>query len=500
MIYHTNDAHGWLFSRPAVWDKQNPERKIGGYAALASLVKKEKFPVLLLDSGDIFQGTPEGNLTRGEASISLMNALGYAAMVIGNHEFDFGEENLNQLASLATFPLLGANVYRKLDRKRPEYLKPYIIHEVDGIRFGIFGLVTRTTPRSTLPQMVAHLQFPSEPAEAQWLVKELKKQKVDVVVGLTHVGFVESMALKKVDPTEWTPTAKDLATHGDIEIARKAPGIDILLGGHMHTGLVRPYRDPISGTIISQSFMYLTAATRLELTFDDQTHKLSKVEGNLVDLWVDEVGEDPQAKDRVDYFVEKVGKDLDQVIGEAVSDIKRRDKELDSPIGNWMTDIMRQKFGADIAFQNTYGIRNDIFKGPISMRHVFSVMPFDNTLVTLEMKGKHVLELVQDNLIGPATNMQMSGLKVQYRISPGQDKPKEIKIQVGDQPLQINRAYRVVTNNYLTTGGTGGEAFKLGSHVKDTGIPIRSVLMDYVKKNSPIRPPKEQRIQLLNDL
>ncbi|MBU2530043.1 MAG: metallophosphoesterase, partial [Elusimicrobia bacterium] len=88
-VYNTTDVHGWYFSKPARWNKENPTREIGGFPALSSLLKKEKNPYILLDSGDIFQGTPEGNLTKGNASIALMNYLGYSAVTIGNHEYDY---------------------------------------------------------------------------------------------------------------------------------------------------------------------------------------------------------------------------------------------------------------------------------------------------------------------------------------------------------------------------------------------------------------------------
>lgn len=121
-VYHTSDAHGWYSARPAQWDKENSTRSIGGFAALSALLKKETTPYILLDSGDMFQGTPEGILTKGMASIALMNQLGYAAGVPGNHDFDYGESNLKVLVAGAAFPFLGANVYGKAAGSRVDYL------------------------------------------------------------------------------------------------------------------------------------------------------------------------------------------------------------------------------------------------------------------------------------------------------------------------------------------------------------------------------------------
>ena len=126
-VYNTTDVHGWYFSRPARWNKADPKREIGGFSALSALLKKEKNPYILLDSGDMFQGTPEGNFTKGNASIALMNYLGYSAVTIGNHEYDYSEKNVKYLVKKAKFPFLGANVYYKKDGKSAEYLKPYTI-------------------------------------------------------------------------------------------------------------------------------------------------------------------------------------------------------------------------------------------------------------------------------------------------------------------------------------------------------------------------------------
>src|SRR3990167_9214580 len=136
-VYHTSDLHGWYSARPALWDKENQAREIGGFAALASLLKKETTPYLLLDSGDMFQGTPEGILTKGMASMVLMNQLGYAAAIPGNHDYDYGEANLKLLISSAAFPVLGANIYLKEGGAPAAYLKPYALLQKGGKKIAV---------------------------------------------------------------------------------------------------------------------------------------------------------------------------------------------------------------------------------------------------------------------------------------------------------------------------------------------------------------------------
>ena len=157
VIFHTSDVHGGYDARPARHHKAAPDRLIGGYAVLANLVKRETRPKILLDSGDIFQGTPEGNLTLGDASIALMNHLGYAAMVIGNHEYDYGEENLRRLEKLAKFPMLAANIFLNRDGRPVDYATPHHMVTVGGVKVGILGLATRhtaTAARSITPRRI----------------------------------------------------------------------------------------------------------------------------------------------------------------------------------------------------------------------------------------------------------------------------------------------------------------------------------------------------------
>jgi len=123
VIYHTSDIHGWYASR-RISESGGTSRQVGGYAALSALVKKEAHPHILLDSGDLYQGTPEGNFSKGMASIDLMNLLGYRALAMGNHEYDYGEENVRTLAGAARFPFLGANVRVKETGLLPDYTRP----------------------------------------------------------------------------------------------------------------------------------------------------------------------------------------------------------------------------------------------------------------------------------------------------------------------------------------------------------------------------------------
>lgn len=491
-IYHTSDVHGGLSARPARWYEPDPTRRIGGYAVLSSLIARESRPWVLLDSGDIFQGSPEGNLTLGVASVRVMNALGYTAMVIGNHEYDYGEANLRRLVGLAQFGVLGANITTTGDGAHVEYAIPTRIVEVGGVRVGLIGIATRHTKTSTLPANVAHLTFLDEVETARLHADRLRAEGADAIVVLCHCGLAPSVARRRVAPADLRLTEDDTRYLGDLRVARGAP-VDLVLGGHLHTGL-GPWRDPESGVVIVQSYQKLEAVTRLELVVDVDRGEVVSIDGALVDLWADEYGEDPRIVALLEEVTAEMGAALDERLGEAADDLLRAPGGLDSAMGNWMTDLMRAATGSDVAIQNTFGIREDLRAGPVRMRDVYEVMPFDNTLVTLRLSGARLEKLVRDNLRGRRSMIQVSGMRIRYHLEG--ETVGEVQLEVGGERVTGERIYTVVTNNYLAGGGTGGAAFT-GAPRGDTGRPIRALLVEAFRSSSPIRAPATGRIQVV---
>lgn len=493
-VYHTSDVHGWYSARPAKWNKENPARAIGGFPALSALVKKEKNPYILLDSGDMFQGTPEGNFTRGMATVALMNKLGYSAALVGNHDFDYGEESLKAMVSSASFSMLGANIYRKEDGQRVSYLKPYVIIEKAGKRIAVLGLAGRHTATSTLPSNVKHLQFRDEEAEAAKWTAEMKREKPDAIIIMAHVGIGGDTAGRTTDISTWTFTSQE-ASQGTIGIARAAAGAQVVFGGHNHAGLDGGWYDKESSTLILESFWSLTDVTKLDLEFDDATGAFTGAKSRMIPLWVDKTGEDAEVKDLISGFTREVDKEMNIVISESAFDLEKSSAGLDSDIGNWFTDAMRRQAGTDAAFQNTAGIRAELRKGPVTIRDVYQVMPFENTLVKLTMTGEQLRRLLADNLSGGFPKLQVSGLRISFK-SPARN-PANISIEKDGKPVKDDDKLTVATNNYLTTGGTGGKVFNEAEKSEDTMQPIRDLLLNDIKAN-PVRSlPKRGRMNRL---
>ena len=487
-VYHTSDVHGWYYSRPAKWDKENSTRIIGGFAALSELVKKDKNSILL-DSGDTFQGTPEGTLTKGMATAKIMNQLGYAAATVVNHDYDYSEANLKVVISSSAFPWLGANVYVKESGASADYLKPYTIIERAGKRIAVIGIAGQHTVTSTLPSNVKHLEFRDEAQEAARWTKEVReKESPDAVIVLAHIGIGGSV-FGKVDISTLTlPDSQ--ASFGTLAVAR-ASKADVVFGGHNHTGLMKGWRDPESGALIAESYFGLTSVSKLTLDFDDKTGKLKSTSVELVPLWVDQTGEDQAVLAALKVFSAEVDKEMGTVIGESAVDMGPSQAGLDSDIGNWFTDAMRRQSGADVAFQNTAGIRSDLKKGSVRIRDIFQVMPFENTLVKLTLTGSQIKRLLSDNLPGGSSKLQVSGLKVSFKQPKD---PASFTLERNGKPVGDDEKLTVATNNYLTTGGTGGKVFNEDAASVDTMQPIRELLMDDIKANPVKALPEAGRI------
>ncbi|HVE14630.1 MAG TPA: bifunctional UDP-sugar hydrolase/5'-nucleotidase [Elusimicrobiota bacterium] len=447
-VFHTNDIHGWMMSRAAYWNEKDPKRMIGGVPALVNAVKKLAKPgdkVLLLDAGDWYQGTPEGSIPKGKAMAELFNAAGFDALEIGNHEFDIGEEGLKALIAQIRVPVLGANIREVATGKRVPYARGHIVKDLGGVKVGIFGLLTTNMRRLTFAKNIAGLEFEDEAAAARREVAALKAEGAQVIVALTHVGLVRPGNAPFED---------------DVRVAGEVPGIDLIVGGHSHTFLEQPIRDEVHGTLIVQDGQYLSKVGLTTLEYDPAAGKVVSSQDSLRELWVDEFGEDPDTLAIVRRYQQDVGKVLDVVIATATATLTR-DRERESSLGDWMTDCQRRWTKTQVGFQNGGGIRADLPAGPVRLRQLFEIMPFDNYLVTTTLTGKQVREVLEQGVSGRIGVLQMSGVAVRYDPKAPMD-ARVREVRVGGEPLRDDRTYSVTAEDFMVQGGDGYGALGRG--------------------------------------
>ncbi|MFH1725485.1 MAG: bifunctional UDP-sugar hydrolase/5'-nucleotidase [Elusimicrobiota bacterium] len=468
-MLHTNDIHGWIMARP---DRKAGGRMVGGAAALARVVKRERGkggPMLLLDAGDWFQGTPEGTITRGRSVADIFNALEYDAVTLGNHEYDYGEEPLKALIARLEVPVVGSNVHGVAGGGPVDYVKPYIVKEVAGVKVGIFGLLTTRMPVITIPKNVAGLRFPDEVETARRMVAALREAGADVVVALSHIA---------------RGAAERGGSLSDRDLAERVSGIDLIVGGHAHVPVFEPERDQRTGTLIVNTGWALTRVGRAVLEIDPERKRVVSSKGELVDLWIDEVGEDPEIRKIVEKYQEEVGRRLEVVIATASVTLEH-DREKISSLGVWVTDCIRRWTKTQIAFQNGGGIRADLRAGPVRLRDIFEIMPFDNYVVTLYMSGAGVRSILEHGVSRAPGKVQVSGLRFKY--DPDAPAGRRLReVSVGGRPLADDEVYSVSAPDFLVLGGDDYEAFGEGTDKAVTGTLSRDALIWCAQENSPI--------------
>lgn len=479
IVLHTNDVHGQVQPRPALWLSQEAPPPVGGLRRLASTVRRVRAEgertgagVLVVDAGDWFQGTPEGLVDHGRAFVRAMLAVGYDALCVGNHEFDHGLPHLLGLLADFRVPALCANLFEP-DGERVEWVAPWKVVEVVGIRVGLVGLLTPGTPHITHAD-AGRLRFADPVAELRRARVELADD-VDWILPLTHLGL-----------------------DGDIELALAFPDLPLIVGGHSHTFLRNGRRE--GKTLIVQVGSKASAVGRVDLWFDADSKRLLKLEYEVITL-LDEPREEfrnAQVDEMCEHLVSFSEERMAVVVGELSVPLRRtRDRFRSSAAGNLITDAMRAAVPADVAIQNRGGIRCDWEAGPVTRRDLFELLPFGNHLVRLEVPGELILECVRAAVEGTAhSGLEFSGMVVEVRVDDAGDGHLE-GIRIGGELLEPERVYALVTNSFLADGGDNYLNLKAAGVRADDPRMLREMLEEYLRAHEKLTPPDDQRYRLL---
>ncbi|MHC4597631.1 MAG: bifunctional metallophosphatase/5'-nucleotidase [Planctomycetota bacterium] len=472
-ICHTNDMHGYMQSRKI------GRATGGGIARVAGAFREVKREVkaggghaYLVDAGDFYAGTPEGNLSQGRLCIEMMNAAGYAVACPGNHEFDDGTDNFEGLAKAARFPFVCANILEKKSGKPLSWLKPYVIREAGPLKVAFLGALTVDT--KVISGGSGAVTFEDEVEALRRAAAAARKEGAHVCVALTHVGFDR-----------------------DMGISKKIPEIALLVGGHSHTYLKRGRRNRWTGVLVVQAGGHATHLGRVDLLLSPATGEVISSKASLVYLASEAVKEDPEVRELLAEKSKPIRELMDRPIGKASHAVERggrRFSGVSSPLGNLLADLMREGGEADLGFHNRTGIRNVLPAGPVTLRHVYGVCPFGNTIFTMDLSGSEVLDLLEYALkAGNRYLLEISGGEVIY--DPARPEGERvIEVQVKGKPLDLKATYRVATSNFIAGGGDAHDTFLKGRNRKDTGKLLRDLLAERIREASPLRVDYKNRI------
>ncbi|MGA9117179.1 MAG: bifunctional UDP-sugar hydrolase/5'-nucleotidase [Bacteroidota bacterium] len=424
VLLHTNDMHAAFLPREAAWSRENPKPMVGGFNELAFAVDsiRQRHPgALLLDAGDFMTGNPIADMVHdgayGGALIAMMNRIGYDAASPGNHDLDISQENLRALVGLARFPFLCANM-AGANGLFPENGREYVILEREGVRIGLFGLMSQDLYGLVNQNNLKGIRVLSPDETARRLVAELDPQ-TDLVVALTHQGARE-----------------------DSILAAAVPGLDVIVGGHSHTRITAPRA--VHGALIVQTGSSAENLGVLELTVQDD--RVAGHRGGLIPLWA-RTGRTTRLTPMIDSLRAEVDSAYAEVIAVLSEDWKRGEGE--TGIGNFILDAMTEAAGAEIGFTNSHGIRRDVPAGPLTRRTLYEVMPFRNTLVTFQLSGSR-LRAVVEHYLARRPAIQMSGITCTWRRRPGGG-PEILSLEVNGSPLDTLRGYTCATSDFFVS-------------------------------------------------
>ena len=489
-ILHTNDLHSRIeaineFDSTCDAETTAAGKCFGGVARVAAKVKElrdkitaEGGNVIVLDAGDQYQGSLFYMTYKGKDVAEFMTAIGYDAMAVGNHEFDDGPEGLAILADGVEFPVLSGNLDLSQSNVLNGKVENAVTLDVGGEKIGIVSALAMDTPETASPGPNVIFQDDIDSLKAD--VQELTDQGVNKIIALTHVGYLR-----------------------DQDFAKEVPGLDAIVGGHSHTllgdmeGAEGPYPTMVAGpdgteVPIATAYAYSKYLGHLTLTFDDNG-TLTKAEGQPV-LLDNSVPEDEAIAARVKEMAAPIEELRQKVVAETAAPIDGdrsscRVKECE--MGNLVTDAMLERVkdqGITIAIANGGGLRASIDQGPVTMGEVYTVLPFQNTLATFQLKGADVVTALENGASqyeeSAGRFSQVAGLK--YTVDPAAEPGSRISdvmvMADGDwKPIDPAATYGVVSNNYMRSGGDGYDVFETkAQNAYDFGPDLAEVVADYL--------------------
>ena len=477
-VLTTNDFHGNLVPHRPRWSNG---KLVGGAATLTSYFahEAEAFPgpTVVLDGGDMMQGTPASNLTRGRSVIDYYNAAGYDGAAIGNHEFDFGMTVLRERMQQARFPMLAANILVSGTDTTPSWVRPTAVIERDGVLIGLIGLITQETPEATMAEYVSGLTFVDGATVIDRHVPALRAAGADFVIVVAHEGAycIEAVRDCTGEMIDWLTTV------------RNKP--DLVVGGHSHE-LVRTR---VNGIPLVESGRWGEHYTVVDLERVNADSVAVQIRGAQV-TWVDRVSPDSAVNAMVARTIEEVTPLLERVVATAADSVGRAGDE--SEMGRLIADAQRAKTRTQIAIMNEGGVRAALDAGPITWGELYRVQPFGNKLMVLQLTGADVRAALEHTLSRSRPRGIVSGVIVTYEAAaPEGARVRDIKLLNGEA-VRDDAVYTVTVSDFLLGGGDGYTMLARARSAEATGIVDLDALIEYIRSlPQPIRPPQDARLR-----
>ncbi|MFW2587947.1 bifunctional metallophosphatase/5'-nucleotidase [Sagittula sp. SSi028] len=495
-ILHTNDFHD-RFEPISKYDstcgsEDNAEGKcFGGMARMVTAISEARAAapgdVLLLDAGDMFQGSLFFTQYGGDLAAEFMTALDYDAMAVGNHEFDKGPEGLSDFLDKVEFPVLSANIDVSQNNMLAGRVAKSVVLQPGDEKIGVVSVLAEDTPETSSPGDTVIFSSMVDAAQAE--IDSLSEDGVNKIILLTHVGLP-----------------------GDKKLADELTGVDLIIGGHSHTllgdmdGAAGSYPTMQNDVPIVTAYAYGKYLGELSVTFDDDG-AVTEITGapKLLDA---SVAEDEATVARIAELAGPLEEMRQTVVAETAEAIEgSRDvcRAMECPMGNLVADAMLDRVkdqGVEIAIQNGGGVRASIDAGEVTMGEVLTVLPFQNTLSTFQVTGATMIEALENGVgqieEGAGRFPQVAGMS--FTVDPSAEPGSRISdVMVGGAPIEEDKLYGVVSNNYVRNGGDGYGMFVDAENAYDFGPDLADVMAEYIAANAPYVPYTDGRIKVAGE-
>ncbi len=492
-ILHTNDVHSRIepiskYDSGCSAEDNDEGKCFGGMARLVTAIEAAKARSnnwILVDGGDQFQGSLFYTYYKGQVAAEMMNKMGYQAMAVGNHEFNHGPETLRAFVDAVNFPVLMANAEFDDEPELVGAVAPSFVMEQGGEKLGIIGLTPEDNQELSAPG--PNITFTDPVAAARAQVERMQANGINKIIVLSHSGM---------------PV--------DLRLAEAVPDIDVIIGGHDNTYLSNtsdkakgPYPTMVGTTAIVQAYAYGKYLGELNVTFDDNG-VVTEAAGEPI-VMDGSVEEDADTKARIAELAVPLDEIRNKVVAESGGVIEG-DRSVcrvqECPMGNLVADAMLDRVkdqGIQVAYANSGGIRSSIDEGEVTMGEVMTVLPFQNTLSTFQIKGQGLIDALE-NGVSQVEEVkgrfpQIAGLTFTWdpSVAPNEGRVKEV--MVGGEPIDPEKVYGVVTNNFVRNGGDGYSMFSTDAmNAYDYGPDLADVLAEYMAAHGPVMPMVEGRI------
>lgn len=504
-ILETSDIHGNIY--PINYGtNQLADVGIGKIATLIKQQREMNEHTLLIDNGDLIQGTPltyhyaRLQSEQPNPMILLANTLKYDAAVIGNHEFNYGQDILSATVGESDFPWLSANILNK--SRDPYFGKPYIIKEIQpGLRIGILGLTTPYIPNWEKPEHIEGMVFEDAVTTAKkWVNMLREEEKVQFVVVSYHGGFERD--IETGEPTEVLT-----GENQGYQLCQEVEGIDVLLTGHQHREIENQL---INGVLVVQPGNNGRALGKVLLEVEQQDgewvciHKESKL------LSVTNIEADESFLQQTIHYEEATQKWLDQPIGRMDGDMTVTSpmeiRTKDNPLIEFINKVQMEVAGVDISNTALFDNHAKGFPKDVTMRDVVSNYIYPNTLKVIRITGKDMKDALESSA---SYFKEYDGGEVKVNPTFTTPKPQHynydmwegidyviniskpigeriVKLQHHGEPIDFNKEYDVVMNNYRSGGGGDYLMYKGKPVIKDIPIDVSELIASYILENKVI--------------